>query len=597
VGRLARRHRDVLLLVALCTVTCGPFLGGPFIYDDFAIIAGNPHLRDIGRIGQFFTPHYWNAVHVGTRGVFRPLREVVFTLIAHVFGPQPLAFHAVSFGLHMLVCLLVYALGRRVLRDNLAAFLGAALFAVHPVHLEAVLWAKNLAEVMAAAFVLGAFLLYLRALRADTSSASRAGWGVAATALYAAALLCKESGLGLAGVLLLYALSRPRAERRRALALAAPVVLLGLAYVAFQFAASDLVTAAVEGQRADPDEALWLRPALVGKTYAFYLIVLLLPVQLCAQYHFTFPISYLGGEALPWLLVLAAVLAGAALAFRKWPRAAWLLAWPFVFLGPVSNVIPFKGRPVGDQRLYVPSIGFCLLAGVAAAAAWRLSRAWRERRIVRTALGGAFGCLLLLALARGPVWTDTNRFWFDLFRKSYLQSQANHFLAKAYLSAGLPLAALVHADYCIQGAQGRLMPMHVEAMVLLGEANAALGEPLEAKRQFLRALDLRPDLPRALVGLGGVHLALQEYDAAAAAFGRALRVGDKPRAAYVGLALAYQGRGEFGRSLAPLRRAVALDPEDPFAHRLLARALEALGDRAGAEREARAAEALERRRR
>jgi len=597
VGRLPRRHRDGLLLVALCAVTYAPFLGGPFLYDDFAIIAGNPHLRDIGRIGQFFTPHYWNAVHMGTRGVFRPLREVVFTLIVHVFGPQPLAFHAVSFGLHMLVCLLVYALGRRVLRDNLAALLGAALFAVHPVHLEAVLWAKNLAEVMAAAFVLGAFLLYLRALRADASPASRAGWGLAAASLCAAALLCKESGLGLAGVLLLYALfSRPRAERGRALALAAPVILLGLAYVAFQFAASDLVTAAVEGQRADPDEALWLRPALVGKTYAFYIVLLLFPVRLCAQYHFTFPVSYLGGEALPWLLVLAAVLVGAALACRKWPRAAWLLAWPFVFLGPVSNVIPFKGRPVGDQRLYVPSIGFCLLAGVAAAAAWRLSCAWREGRLVRPALGGVFGCLLLLALARGPVWTDTNRFWFDLFRKSYLQSQANHFLAKAYLSAGLPLAALVHADYCIQGAQGRLMPMHVEAMVVLGEANAALGEPLEAKRQFLRALDLRPDLPRALVGLGGAHLALREYDAAAAAFERALRAGGEAGVAYMGLALAYQGRGEFGRSLAPLRRAVALDPEDPVPHRLLARALDALGDRAGAEREGQTAEALERRR-
>ena len=538
-------QRDVILLIVLCAVVYLPFLHGPFVYDDVALIAENPQIRSVGEIGKFFTPHYWNDVHVGTKGVFRPLREVVFTLVVGTVGAEPAAFHMLSLALHIAATLLVYALGRRVLQNDLAVRMGAALFAVHPIHMEAVLWAKNLAELMAAVFVLTAFLAFLNALD-SRQAARRAAWAVGATALYALALLCKESGLALPLVLLVYALfAAPTEKRRRAIALAAPLLVLFAGYVVYQFAASRLVGAALHGMRADPDEALWLRPALVCKTYAAYGLLLLFPAQLCMQYHFAFPIGYTGYEVRWFLLFFVAVAVALGWAFLRNRRLGWVIFWPVLFLGPASNVIPFKGRPIGDQRLYVPSIGFCLLAGLIAAAVWRAATNERRRRVARVGLGAAFALMLVLAWMRGPVWINPAHFWFDTLRKSPLQSQAHFSVARSYWRAKMPWPTLVHAHYATQGD-----PLHGSSYALLGEASAAIGDRGEAARAAHLA---------GLARTAGAALFSGRYEQAVAALEQMVALIPDHAGLLRSLGEAYRGAGLHEKADAAYRRADELD--------------------------------------
>jgi protein O-mannosyl-transferase len=475
--------RNCVLLAALSAVVYGFYMHGPFISDDLALISDNPHIRQLDKAWQFFTPHYWNEVHRGTKGVFRPLRELTFTFIYAAFGAKPWPYHIFSLIVHIVNVLLVYLLARRVLRHELAALLGAALFAVHPVHVEAVLWAKNLAELEAGLLVLGAFLLFLRVVEREGGPFPLWAAG-GAVALYALVLTCKESGLALSVVLLAYSLlALPRSKWRAAAWVVMPRLALSLLYVVFQFASSQLVSAAVSGMGRSPEEGLAMRPALVAKSYAWYYGLLLFPVQLCAQYHFESPETYCGAETWPYLLAFAAIAMALGVALWHWRRGAWLLLWPALFLAPASNIIPFKGRPIGDQRLYVASIGFCLLLGVVTSGTLQLLVPNElKRRVLKVTVAAIMVAMGALSFARGPVWMNEDLFWFDMLRKSPVQAEAEYRVGQVYFDRGEYMRALIHASYCTQGDS-----THARGYVLYARCNAVMGDKAEAVLAYKQA--------------------------------------------------------------------------------------------------------------
>lgn len=564
--------RNCAILVFLCAIVYVFFLDGPFLSDDLAIIAANPNIRHLGDVGQFFTPHYWNEVHTGTKGVFRPLREASFTLIYATLGLNPFYFHLASLLLHVAVVVLLYLLARKLLEDDFAALLGAAMFAAHPIHLEAVLWAKNVAEVMAAFFVVLAFMAFLRALRHQGRVSGAIAWCAGASVLYALSLMCKESALALPGILILYALlTAPRKQMRRALAMTAPLMVIGLAYVFFQFASSSLIAAAESAAAPQPEDSLLMRPALVAKTLLFYHRLLLFPLRLSTQYDFVFPSSYAAADTLPWLLgfgaLLAAMLAGIAL----WRRGAYLLVWSVAFLVPAANIIPLTGRPVGDVRVYVASIGPCLLFGLAAAAVWRLSRGRSMARVAAAlAIGAPLVAMIALSLDRGGIWHSEKLFWFDMLRKSPAQVEANLQVGEQELTEGRYLAALHRAVFAVDTGQKilRLAPNQVDVVkrqlarshILAGRCYGLLGDQILATENFTEAVRLAPNMAGAHSNLGIAYLSQDRPDLAAPEFLAATELDPGNPIYLTNLAAAELSRNQPQAALQALKQALSIAP-------------------------------------
>src|SRR6266542_3210107 len=144
------------VLIAACILTYANGLGGGFTYDDKAIVRDNPRIRSPGKISQIFATSYFGGPR-GAGTVYRPVLLLSYAVQWWIHGRQAVAFHAVNVLLHAGATLLLAALFLRIAIPPAAALAGTLLFAVAPIHVEAVTSLVGRGEVLAAVFT----LLYL----------------------------------------------------------------------------------------------------------------------------------------------------------------------------------------------------------------------------------------------------------------------------------------------------------------------------------------------------------------------------------------------------------------------------------------------------
>ena len=246
----------------------------PLAWDDHIHLRDNPHLN----------PPTWAGLRALWAGPFEdlysPLVYTVWAALAAlargadgVFSPWP--FHALCLAFHALNALLVFFLARRLVQDPRAAAAGAALFALHPLQVEPVVWASGLKDVLCGTFALGALLMLVRA--GDETTLRRRAMFAGATVLYTLALLTKPAAVALPVVAL--GLERLALQRSRARVLTTFAVwaLLALPMV--------WVTSRAQPLTAEGFESPLLgRPVVALDALGFYLGKLLLPVPLTIDY-------------------------------------------------------------------------------------------------------------------------------------------------------------------------------------------------------------------------------------------------------------------------------------------------------------------------
>jgi len=430
----------IVVLWLLCAACFYPCLHAPFVFDDTPIIADNPAIRSVRNLPLFLLPRYWKQIHPGTKGLYRPTREMLFTLVYAVAGPAPAAFHLVSLALHAVNVLLVYLIALRLVRGRWGPAIAGACFAIHPVHVEPVVWAKNAGDLLCAAFALAAAWLFLRRMPGPQQTRPRRLWWAPAIVAFALALLTKEAAVPLALLLFIHAgtasaKSRWRFDLRAVAARTAPLWVAAVLYLVFQVAFLSLGHSRMYGVRRSIRVRASLRFAMFAKTFTFYHRLLMYPAPLCAVHYFEHPVS-LWEEGMPRSVALFFVIGGGVLAAAVLlPRHRTSILWASVMLGPSYNLIPYAGRPVGENRVYLPSVGVCLILG--AILGWLL----RQRKRTIASWGAAITAAVALCfvggtLQRGHVWRSRRAFWSDALRSAPYWSEAYHALGALYWSAG-----------------------------------------------------------------------------------------------------------------------------------------------------------------
>ncbi|XP_064877201.1 protein O-mannosyl-transferase TMTC1-like [Oncorhynchus nerka] len=208
-GRGAGRYAVLLALCALCYSNS---LHGEFVHDDVWAISNNPDVRPGSSLQSIFSNDFWgkrmadNTSHKS----YRPLCILTFKLNILLGGMTPLYFHVVNVCLHCAVtCLLMHTCDRCVFDDPRLAFLTALLFAVHPIHTEAVSGIVGRADVLACMLFLLAFLSYIRSVgvcdSANCLPSTVSVWVLGASLLLGTcAMLVKETGITVFGVCVFY---------------------------------------------------------------------------------------------------------------------------------------------------------------------------------------------------------------------------------------------------------------------------------------------------------------------------------------------------------------------------------------------------------
>jgi Flp pilus assembly protein TadD len=599
-------------------------LANGFVWDDTYQILQNPFIRPGASWLRLFTSGVWAFSRLAASDIdYRPLQTLTYKATAHLFGFNAPAFHAVSLLFHLLTTLLVYAIACRLLRRVVPAAAAAALFALHPMHTEAVAWASALPELGCALFYLLAYWLFLLAEEPVNSRPRRLRLWASSYGSFFIALLWKEMALTLPLVIAVHCLlfspreSPWRARVRRGLRAAIPYGAAFAVYLPLRWhALGHLYVTQRHWQLAPGAYA-----ATVLDLGIQYVRALLWPVGLNA-YHLFDPVRSFADPRL-WAGVLVAALAAAGLGYgwrRRAPLAAFAALWILLTLIPVLNLGALGRNVFAERYLYLPSVGFCLLA------VWLADKVLSRLPAGRRASVGACALILVMALygaqtvRRNPDWRDPYTFFSTAvaaspnspdmqnglaavlrFDRGDLAGAQDHYLLARTLAGQRRPPEWDQAEAAdlglglIAGEQG---DFH-QALDWLDLARAAdpddpqlpsaragillhAGRWQEAGTEFQTVLRRNPDDANAWNGLGFIAWRYEHRDDRAETdFKRALRSLPLPeplRASLeesLGAVQCEQGRCQEG--VAHLQTAADLSPNDPELRTNLAHALQAAG--------------------
>ncbi len=531
-----------LALVALTCTAYGPAYRAGFIWDDDDYVTDNRALDTVGGLARIW-------LDPGAVPQYYPLTFTSFWLEHRIFGDAPLGYHVVNVALHALNALLVWLVLLRL--DVPGAWLAAAIFAVHPVHVESVAWVTERKNLLSGACYLGALLAAL-----VPGGAPRPRPGTLVLLLFVAALLSKTVTCSLPVILLLLAWGRRGRLARADLVATAPLFALGVGLA--------LVTIWMERTHVGATGALfdlspWQRLLIAGRALWFSAATLVWPHPLA----FVYPRWTVdAGVWWQWLFPVAA----AAVPIGLWLGRARLGRWPFVAaagfavtLAPALgfiDVYPMRYTFVADHYQYLASL--FVIAPVAALVTLGAGRAHVSPLAV---------ALPVLAVLAGLTWRHATIFagpetlWRDVIAKDPTGSMARINLGMWLQREGRSdEAAVALADAL------RLDPTDAEVHVNLGVVLASLGRTADARRHLEDALRLNPASAQAHSNLGNLLAGEGRLDDAARHYLEAVRLDPRYADAQNNLANVLVQQGRIDDAIVRYRAALAADPEYVTAH-------------------------------
>jgi hypothetical protein len=399
--------------LAFASSVSGIFNG--YTYDDRYIVELNPAMKGLAPWWRAFAESYWPR-DWGADG-YRPF-TILFFKIQYALGHgSPLAFHATNIALYAVASMLVFEIARRILPFE-GAWLAAALFAVHPVHVEAVASVVGQSELWAAVFLFAATALYLRDRQVGPLKVATGAWIVV---LYIFACFSKEHGIVLPGILVvaeLTVLGSDKEARDKLRDPATRTFFLLLALVAITFVSVRGVVLSEHDIAGftpfTPFVTLNITPlqrilTAVG-VVPEWVRLMLFPMHLASEYGPpNIPIAQ-GFELylIPGFLLLFATIAIAFVLRRREPVIAFGIALFCVTLLPSSNFLLPAGIVLAERTLFSPSAG-AMIAVAGAIVAFARYRGARSRRRSFPAFG-----VVVLVLAAGIARSATrSRVWKD----------------------------------------------------------------------------------------------------------------------------------------------------------------------------------------
>lgn len=483
---LSRPHILLIcLLLALITVSCyWPVAGHPFVaYDDGFYVVDNPRVT-AGLSWQGLT---W-ACTTFHEANWHPLTWLSHQFDASLYGLWAGGHHLTNLVIHTLNTLLLFLLLQRLCLAPWRSTMVAALFALHPLHVESVAWVAERKDLLCALFV----LLALHAYRRYATSGGRRHY-LLALAAFVAALLAKPMAVTLPFLLLLldvWPLNRARTGSYWPLIREKiPFLLLSVASSIITIIAQKAGGALISTQQA----TISLRLANAVVSVAKYLGRTFWPRDLGPLY--PFPLQIPDWQTVSSTLLLATLLLVATWQRRQRPYLLVGLLWFLGMLVPVSGLMQVGQQGLADRYTYLPLIGlFVALVWLVA----DLTATWRHR----PKLVGALGLALLLCC-----WLATRQqlaYWQSsetLFRHTLAVSKRNYVM---HINLGNELRNQGRHPEAITeylNAVG-ILPYSADTHYYLADGLNAAGKLEEAVTQYRVALELKPDFPEAHNNLG-----------------------------------------------------------------------------------------------
>ena len=340
----------IILLLGCITHAC--MLSAPFkTLDDNVSIVNNPDIKSFENIGKIFTVSFFGGKHY-----YRPMVALGFMAEYHFFGLRPFFYNLTNLALHLAVAVTVFFLIFTLLEDRSAAFFTSLLFAVHPLHWEAVSNIPGRAIILSTFFVVNAFFFYCLA---EEKRRFAPCYGLSLV-FFAFGLLSKESAVMLPVLLLSYTFFSEKGAKRYFRVI--PFFLIIAVYIVFR---RSLGVMEIYPWRSPQEHALGLATFL--KAVLTYLRLFIWPEGLHFDRAQEMFLSFTDPGLVSTLIAVLA-LGFVVVKFKKKVPGYILFfaSWFAIELFPVSQIVTTIGVGPGyistaEHFLYGPSIGIFIL--------------------------------------------------------------------------------------------------------------------------------------------------------------------------------------------------------------------------------------------
>ena len=563
--------------LTLATVLAvGGTLGNGFVYDDGRQVLENPFVQNPHLWRRIFTGPVWSFQGAAAEtNFYRPLHIFSHFLVWQVAGPNPSAFHLYQLIFYIVTVLLVYRLGRLLLRSSVAAFVGALIWALHPLHVEPVCWIAGVPDCGCGLFFLLAFLIFLRG---EKAAEQQWAWHTFGAFVFFVALLFKEMAVSLPVLLALYGCTLAEEESRwRRILRGLPYWAATAIYIGLRITFLGHVSHADHLWNVSP-RIMAAALGLLGRhTQLFFW-----PTGLNDFRNFDF----LGSLRSSWPWVTMCVLGLLVLLRKRDATFSFLMLWWPVTLLPCLDVRQLSYPLVAERFSYIPSMGLSLAVSYFVL---QILPRWFHRwhRVLVLAPVGTVVILFLVEDLRAvPRWRDNDTLWNYSYRVAPRTAlvHVHRALDLQYRSHDLAGAAQEYqaAIRLNREAFINLASVTYDCWIGLGQIAAIQGRPEEGVAYFQKAIALTPRYSAAYDVLGSVYFPRGDYARAAEYFRQAVRANPLDLGARFFLGTCWMKLGKPVQAAEQFHAARETDPNYRQAYVAEALALDAAGDQAGA---------------
>ena len=546
---------SALLVAVIAFVGLSRTLRAGFVWDDHVIIEASEPFSSISQVIRLFFSNAFSGARDALAGeqtieYYRPLWILMLGVQRALFDLRPFGYHLTSLILHVAASVAVLALARELLEEEWPALFAALLFALHPIHVEAVAWVSSSNELLAGLFGVLFFLAYVRHRRHGGMLSA-----VLACVTLILALLSKETAIILPLLALLWE------------TLAAPGRVLGRMRWPFALALVSVAYFLLRSHIVQPHPTLhplaW-RIFTAPKVLMEYARMLLVPHGLRVFYSLDFVKRPFDSAFLVPFVALSSWFAAAIAVRRRVPILFLGMMWVMAASLPVAGIaVVLQPAMLADRYLYLPSVGVALAAGAVLVLAER-ALLTNQRKMLMA------GLMIVLALAmfatgeRSLVWHD------DVVLMSRMTSDAPSAVT-GYMNLGAALERLGRNDEASRAYRQavRLSPADHMIHRNLGLTLGKLGVNEEAEREFRTALSLKPDYADARGDLGWLFEREGRWEEAREAYAATASARPRDMADRVGLGRVLVKLGRTGEATEILLAVLNEDPSNATAHRAL----------------------------
>ena len=543
-----RYRKSILVLILLCVtfLAMSPVLFAGFTnWDDQRMLLDNVKIYGLEPANlkmMFTTTHF---------GMYSPLVLLSYAVEHALFGFNPHVFHATNLLLHLMNTLLVLWAIKLLSGNDMAAFITALLFGIHPMHVESVAWIAERKDVLSTFFFLGSLIAYLR----YGKNRELKSYLYAAVLMFLS-LISKPMAVTAPFVFLLCDHLQERKIDKANLISKIPFFALAVLFAAVT--ASPSVSYHNIIRPLPVDLPILGGTALACQHIVFYIIKLVLPFRLSCCYPPPDQMKDIPQLVFYFAPLIVALLAALSIYSLKFTRKMFFgAAFFLITIFPVSQFMPEGLVIPADRYTYVPYIGLFFI--IAETVLW-LSKRY-DKKVILTVLLAAAVVLSIFSFHRALVWRNSVTLWTDAVRHHDNVVFAHYNLAAAYFDARYdPRLVIAECDKTLEQD-----PNFYEAYSVRGKAYDHLGQSEAAMKDFDAALKAHPTY-KTWYDRGSHFLKVREYDRAISDLTESIAADPDSAGSYVNRGSAYLAKNETDKAFNDFSRAAEVDPSSPLAY-------------------------------